>query len=120
MRRGFGGGGVSLQVGFEVSKIHTIPNGLSLPHAGGSNIGPQLLLELHPYLPAAMLLAMMVIDTNPVKLSGCFSQGFYFCTKHHNREASWGGKGLFRLHLHIAVYHLRSQDWNSSRAGSRS
>ena len=58
MRRGFGGGGVSLQVGFEVSKIHTIPNGLSLPHAGGSNIGPQLLLELHPYLPAAMLLAL--------------------------------------------------------------
>ena len=70
MRCGFGGGGVSLQVGFEVSKIHTILNGLSLPHAGGSNT--QLLLELHPYLPAAMLLAVMVIDANPVKCKALF------------------------------------------------
>jgi hypothetical protein len=27
----------------------------------------------------------------------CLSQGFYFCTKHHDQEASWGGKGLFSL-----------------------
>jgi hypothetical protein len=27
--------------------------------------------------------------------------------KHHDQEASWGGKGLFSLHFHIAVYHQR-------------
>ena len=37
----------------------------------------------------------------------CLSQGFYFCTKHNDREASWGGKGLFSLHFHIAVHHQR-------------
>jgi hypothetical protein len=37
----------------------------------------------------------------------CFSQGFYSCTKHHDQEASWGGKGLFSLHFHIAVHHQR-------------
>ena len=26
-------------------------------------------------------------------------------TKHHNQKASWGGKGLFGLHFHIAVHH---------------
>jgi hypothetical protein len=25
----------------------------------------------------------------------CLSQGFNSCTKHHDQEASWGGKGLF-------------------------
>jgi hypothetical protein len=35
------------------------------------------------------------------------SQGFYFCTKHLDQEASWGGKGLFSLHFHIAVPHQR-------------
>jgi hypothetical protein len=29
----------------------------------------------------------------------CISQGFYSCTKHHDQEASWGGKGLFSLHF---------------------
>jgi hypothetical protein len=48
------------------------------------------------------------------------NQGFYSCTKHHDQEASWGGKGLFSLHFHIAVHHQGSQDWNSSRSGSRS
>jgi hypothetical protein len=33
--------------------------------------------------------------------------GFYSCTKHHDQEASWGGKGLFSLHFHIAVHHQR-------------
>jgi hypothetical protein len=27
--------------------------------------------------------------------------------KHHDQEASWGGKGLFSLHFHIAVHHQR-------------
>ena len=37
----------------------------------------------------------------------CLSQGLYTCTKHHDQEASWGGKGLFSLHFHIAVHHQR-------------
>jgi hypothetical protein len=35
----------------------------------------------------------------------CLSQGFYSWTKHHDQEASWGGKDLFSLHFHIAVHH---------------
>jgi hypothetical protein len=27
--------------------------------------------------------------------------------KHHDQKASWGGKGLFSLHFHIAVRHQR-------------
>jgi len=42
------------------------------------------------------------------------------CHKHHDQEASWGGKGLFGLHFHTAVDHQRMQDWNSSRSESRS
>jgi hypothetical protein len=37
----------------------------------------------------------------------CLSQGFHSCIKHHDQEASWGGKGLFSLHLLIAVHHQR-------------
>jgi hypothetical protein len=37
----------------------------------------------------------------------CLSQGFYSWTKHHDQEASWGGKGLFGLHFHTAVHHQR-------------
>jgi hypothetical protein len=33
--------------------------------------------------------------------------GFLFLHKHHDQEASWGGKGLFRLHFHTAVHHQR-------------
>ena len=42
----------------------------------------------------------------------CLSQGFYSCIKHHDQEASWGGKGLFSLHLHfhIAVHHQRKSE----------
>jgi hypothetical protein len=29
--------------------------------------------------------------------------GFLFLHKHHDQEASWGGKGLFGLHFHTAV-----------------
>jgi hypothetical protein len=28
--------------------------------------------------------------------------------KHHDQEASWGGKGLFSLHFHIAVHHCKN------------
>jgi hypothetical protein len=49
----------------------------------------------------------------------CLSQGFYSCT-YIMTKASWGGKGLFSLHFHTAVHHQGSQDWNSSRSGSRS
>jgi hypothetical protein len=37
----------------------------------------------------------------------CLSQSFYSCTKHHDQEASWGGKDLFSLYFHIAVHHQR-------------
>jgi hypothetical protein len=37
-----------------------------------------------------------------------------------DQEAGWGGKGLFGLHFHTAVYHQRMQNWNSSRSESRS
>ena len=33
--------------------------------------------------------------------------GFLFLHKHDDQEASWGGKGLFSLHFHIAVHHQR-------------
>jgi hypothetical protein len=41
----------------------------------------------------------------------CLGQGFYSCTniiqKHHDQEASWGGKGLFSLHFHVSGHHQR-------------
>jgi hypothetical protein len=40
-----------------------------------------------------------------IGLTHCLSQGFYSWTKHHDQEASWGEKGLFGLHFHIAVHH---------------
>jgi hypothetical protein len=33
--------------------------------------------------------------------------GFLFLHKHHDQEASWGGKGVFSLHFHIAVHHQK-------------
>ena len=39
------------------------------------------------------------------ELPMCLSQGLYSWTKHHDQESSWGGKGLFSLH--IAVHHQR-------------
>ena len=35
---------------------------------------------------------------------------FLFLHKHHDQEASWGGKGLFSLHFHTAVHHQGSKD----------
>ena len=32
---------------------------------------------------------------------------FLFLHKHHDQEASWGGKGLFGFHFHTAVHHQR-------------
>jgi len=37
----------------------------------------------------------------------CVSVRFLFLHKHQDQEASWGGKGLFSLHFHIAVHHQR-------------
>ena len=54
-----------------------------------------------------------------LKTMTCLSQGFYYCIKHHDYETNWGGKRLFSLHFHITVHHQGSQDWNSSRSGSR-
>ena len=45
----------------------------------------------------------------------CLSQGFYFCTKHHNQEASWGGKDVFSLHFHIVVHHQRKSGLKQDR-----
>jgi len=28
-------------------------------------------------------------------------------TKHHDKKASWGGKGLFDLHFHSVIHHRR-------------
>jgi hypothetical protein len=57
---------------------------------------------------------------SPAPNTFCLSQGLYSCIKHHDQEASWGGKGLFGLYFHTVVHHQGSQDWNSSRSGSRS
>jgi hypothetical protein len=47
-------------------------------------------------------------DTGVTELSIiCLSQGFLFLHKHHDQEASWGGKGLFSLHFHTAVHQQR-------------
>ena len=40
-------------------------------------------------------------------VGGYLSQGLYSCRKHHDQEASWGGKGLLSLHFHIALHHQR-------------
>jgi hypothetical protein len=37
-------------------------------------------------------------------------QGFYSCTKHHDQETNWGGKGLFSLYFHIAVDHQKKSE----------
>jgi hypothetical protein len=48
--------------------------------------------------------------TLDVQVRWCLSQGSYSCTKHHDQEASWGGKDLFSLHFHIAVHHQRKSE----------
>jgi hypothetical protein len=35
------------------------------------------------------------------------SMGVLVLHKHHDQEASWEGKDLFNLHLHIALHHQR-------------
>jgi hypothetical protein len=39
-------------------------------------------------------------------------------TKPHDQKTIWGGKGLFGLHFHIVVHHLKESGGNSSRAGT--
>ena len=44
------------------------------------------------------------------KIINSLSQGYYSCTKHHDQTASWGVKGLFSLHFHIAVHYQRKSE----------
>ena len=44
------------------------------------------------------------ISISPWHLS---QSGLLFLHKHHDQEASGGGKGLFSLHFHVAVCHQR-------------
>ena len=48
----------------------------------------------------------------------CLSQGLYSCTKHHDQEASWGGKGLFSFHFHTAVHHQRKSGQELTEVGT--
>jgi hypothetical protein len=51
-----------------------------------------------------LLMYTIISSTNSDTLMS--QSGFVFLhTKHHDKEASWGGKGLFSLHLHTAVHH---------------
>jgi len=63
-RYGLVGGGVSLEVGFEISKAHTRPTlGSSLPPVCGSEVSSQLLCQQHhACLPTAMLSAVLIVD----------------------------------------------------------
>ena len=47
------------------------------------------------------------------------NRGLYCCTKHHNQETSWGGKGLFSLHFHIAVHHQRKPGLEGNQIGKQ-
>jgi len=53
----------------------------------------------------------------PTSGTNFLSQGLYSCTKHHDQEASWGGKGLFSLHFYIAVHHQRKSGLKLNQAG---
>jgi hypothetical protein len=60
------------------------------------------------------------MKSNHLLIIVVLSQGFYSCTNIMTKKQSRGGKGLFGLHFHNAVHPQGSQDWNSSRSGSRS
>jgi hypothetical protein len=75
-----------------------------------------LILGFGPWLADFNALWSMVIEhimmESMVNIYFLFFFFFFF---------GWGeGKGLFGLHFHAAVHHQGSQDWNSSRSGSRS
>ena len=38
--------------------------------------------------------------------------------KHHDENASWGGKGLFGSHVHIAVDHYRKLGQELKQGGN--
>lgn len=72
IRRGLVEGSASLEVHFEVSKVHPISSQhsshfipLALPHACGSDMSTTA--KHHTCLPAAMFPAIMVIDFNPLE-----------------------------------------------------
>jgi hypothetical protein len=53
-------------------------------------------------------------------LSHGFGQGFYSWTKHHDQEAV-GEERVYSAYTSILLFITKgSQDWNSSRSGSRS
>jgi hypothetical protein len=57
---------------------------------------------------------------NKIPMQGVFVRVSIPGQKHHDQEASWGGKGLFSLHFRMLFITKGSQDWNSRRSGSRS
>jgi hypothetical protein len=50
----------------------------------------------------------------------CLSQGFYSCTNIMTKKQVEEERVYSAYTFHTAVHHQRSQDWNSSRSGSRS
>ena len=65
--------------------------------AGCITVGTSIVKSKERYMHACLLL-----------LDWCLSSsGFLFLHKHHDQEASWGGKDLFGLHFHTAVHHQR-------------
>jgi hypothetical protein len=63
------------------------------------------------------LVDSVLYSSRELWVTACLSQGFYSCTKHHDQETSWEGKGLFSLHFHTAVHHQRKsgQELNQGR-----
>jgi hypothetical protein len=50
----------------------------------------------------------------------CLSQGFYSCTNIMTKKKVEEGRVYSTYTCHTAVHHQGSQDWKSSRSGSRS
>jgi hypothetical protein len=69
-----------------------------------NSVGLQSQYEILCSKPNSELLSYIALD---FELHQCLSQGFFSSTKHHDQEASCGGKGLFSLHFHTAVHHQR-------------
>ena len=73
---------------------------------------PETLETTHRYS-----LIMSTCSTEYIQVSWCLSQDLYSCAKQNDQEASWGRKGLFNFHFHIAVHHQRKsgQELTQSR-----
>jgi hypothetical protein len=76
----------------------------------------ELKLEASVSCPTGKNGIQILCRNQTLRIANCLSQGFYSCTKQHDQEASWEGKGLFSLHFHITK---GSQDRNSDRTGTR-